>query len=402
MSNRNDGLRLSLQEELAHELPYAFAQRLGVRLGEQSAIARLRLTRNDAVTHQAKRFHLCRSAHLLHPRLSANDMQRIIQRLFKDGQSTDSPDANASQADGASASAVQDQALQIWAAQIDTSRQQMEEAVISLSSRFAAIVDRLDSALKTGTSREGVDVTRDAQHAEADLLAVVNSLKAIQESRQTLSQNVRSVVTYIGELRQMADEVGVIAFKTNLLALNAAIEAAHAGESGRGFAVVAHEVRALSDASRQTGKLMTEKVGYISTTLAKVAETNESIAAKDDAAIATSETRIREVLSRFRSRTEAMANAVEQANSQSGEIKAQVAESLVQLQFQDRVSQILAQVTTSMRLFGAEAAQGNSSDDEVARRRLEKMAESYTTEEQRRIHDGLEAKAVAPQEVTFF
>lgn len=330
-------------------------------------------------------------------------MQRIIQRLFSSGQSPDSADAIASKAGSASASDPHDQALQIWAAQIDTSRQQMEEAVVSLSTRFAAIVDRLDSALRAGAGSNGGDVHADARRAEADLLAVVNALKAIQESRRTLSENVRSMVGYIGELRQMADEVGIIAFKTNLLALNAAIEAAHAGESGRGFAVVAHEVRALSDASRQTGRLINEKVGYISETLSKVAATNESIAEEDDEAIANSENKIREVLARFSNRTETMAGAVELAKQQSTEIKAEVAESLVQLQFQDRVSQILAHVTSSMRQFSAvEPAAPNESSDELARRRLERMADSYTTDEQRRIHEGLEAKAVEPQQVTFF
>jgi methyl-accepting chemotaxis protein len=328
-------------------------------------------------------------------------MQRIIQRFFQSAQSTGAPGAEA--ADAAAAPNHHAHALQIWAAQIDTSRQQMEDAVVALSSRFAAIVDQLDSALRMGLSGDGEGVSNDAQRAEVDLLEVVNSLKAIQHSRQTLSQNVRSIVAYIGELRQMADEVGVIAFKTNLLALNAAIEAAHAGESGRGFAVVAHEVRALSDASRQTGRLITEKVGSISATLERIAATNESIAAEDDQAIATAETRIREVLTRFRSRTEAMANAVNQANRQSGEIKEEVAHSLVQLQFQDRVSQILSHVATSMRALGAaDAAAGAANTDELARRSLETMAASYTTDEQRRIHDGLDAKAVEPQQVTFF
>ena len=33
---------------------------------------------------------------------------------------------------------------------------------------------------------------------------------------------------------------------------------------------------------------------------------------------------------------------------------------------------------------------------------LELMKSQYTTDEQRRIHDGLEAEAVAPQSATFF
>jgi methyl-accepting chemotaxis protein len=328
-------------------------------------------------------------------------MQRIIQRLFQ--SAPDSSGAGTAAAADAAAPNHHAQALAIWAAQIDTSRQQMEEAVVALAGRFAAIVDRLDAALKMGLSGDGHGISLDAQRAEVDLLEVVNSLKAIQRSRQTLSQNVRSIVAYIGELRQMADEVGVIAFKTNLLALNAAIEAAHAGESGRGFAVVAHEVRALSDASRQTGRLITEKVGSISTTLEQIAATNESIAADDDQAIATAETKIREVLTRFRSRTEAMADAVDQANRQSSDIKEEVAHSLVQLQFQDRVSQILSHVASSMRELGAaDATRSGEHSDELARRSLETMAASYTTDEQRRIHEGLEAQAVEPQQVTFF
>jgi|ADGO01.1.fsa_nt_gi Methyl-accepting chemotaxis protein len=327
-------------------------------------------------------------------------MQGIIHRLLQSGHAAASG-KTASNIDAEPTVDPYRQALEIWSAQIDTSRQQMEDAVISLTSRFATIVDRLDAAL--GGSTSGAGAAEDAHRAEADLVAVVDALKAIQQSRQALTQNVRSMVTYINELRQMADEVGIVAFKTNLLALNAAIEAAHAGDSGRGFAVVAHEVRALSDASRQTGKLITEKVGNISSMLSKVAEANEQIAAKDDQAIANSEAKIRQVLDRFRNRTEEMADAVERANRQRAEIKDEVAESLVQLQFQDRVSQILAQVSSSMRrLDVASTTSGTVMDAESARKQLDEMTASYTTEEQRRIHNGLEAQAVEPQQVTFF
>jgi methyl-accepting chemotaxis protein len=189
-----------------------------------------------------------------------------------------------------------------------------------------------------------------------------------------------------------------------MLALNAAIEAAHAGESGRGFAVVAHEVRALSDASRQTGKMITEKAGLISETLDRIAESNESIALEDNQAIVNSEAKISAVLARFSKRTAVMADAMHSAHQQSSEIKEEVAGSLVQLQFQDRVSQIMTQVCSSMQQFHSDpqAAASSESHDEISQRRLEKMAESYTTDEQRRIHQGLEAQAVAPQEVTFF
>lgn len=338
-------------------------------------------------------------------------MQRILNHLFGKER-----DGEALRENAASSSDVYAQALQIWARQIETSRQHMEDAVVMLATRFAGIVGRLDSALGSRKSSRGDagDVTADARKGEEDLLQVINALKAIQQSRQTLAQDIRSIVTYTTELRQMADEVGMIAFKTNMLALNAAIEAAHAGESGKGFAVVAHEVRALSDASRETGKMITEKVGFIGATLANIASSNESVAADDNQAIADSEAKISAVLGRFRSRTQLMAEAVNEAHVQSAAIKDEVAESLVQLQFQDRVSQILSQVCGAMQQFGepggdtaavaSDKADSKKADevDDLARRRLEKMTDSYTTEEQHRIHQGLAVNAVAPQEITFF
>ncbi|MET0497387.1 MAG: methyl-accepting chemotaxis protein [Steroidobacteraceae bacterium] len=329
-------------------------------------------------------------------------MQRLFNQFFG---ATDAQESSST----ALPAGMHAEALRIWSAQIETSRQHMEDAVVDLASRFAGIVNRLDSALLGASHPHDGDagIAADARQGQQDLLQVIDALKAIQQSRQALAQDIRNVVAYTTELRQMADEVGMIAFKTNMLALNAAIEAAHAGESGRGFAVVAHEVRALSDASRQTGKMITEKASMISGTLSSIASSNESIAVEDNLAIANSEAKITAVLSRFRMRTAFMSQAMQAAHQQSEEIKDEVAGSLVQLQFQDRVSQILTQVCESMAEFGADTpAAGTEGTDELSRRRvdrrIEKMAEAYTTDEQRRIHQGLETQAVAPQEVTFF
>jgi len=326
-------------------------------------------------------------------------MQRFFHQFFGSAAATSTLTSESAVAPHAI-----NEALRIWAAQIETSRQHMEEAVVDLTTRFGGIVSRLDAALLSDGLGEGDGIANDAKQGQQDLLQVVNALKAIQQSRKALADDIRSVVTYTTELRKMADEVGMIAFKTNMLALNAAIEAAHAGESGRGFAVVAHEVRALSDASRQTGKMITEKAGLISETLDRIADSNESIALEDNQAIVNSEAKISAVLSRFSNRTAVMADAMHRAHQQSSEIKEEVAGSLVQLQFQDRVSQIMTQVCSSMQQFQSDpqAAAAGESHDEISQRRLEKMAESYTTDEQRRIHQGLEAQTVAPQEVTFF
>lgn len=66
-----------------------------------------------------------------------------------------------------------------------------------------------------------------------------------------------------GEIEHIAGLITRIAHDTSLLALNAAIEAAHAGEHGRGFAVVAHEVRKLSESSKQSAEQIAASVKQI-------------------------------------------------------------------------------------------------------------------------------------------
>jgi methyl-accepting chemotaxis protein len=294
------------------------------------------------------------------------------------------------------------EALPIWARQIETSRGHTEDAVVALSERFSGIVQRLDAALGREESVGRQDVSAQMRDSERDLKLVMDALRAIQKSRDELANEIRGLAAYTEDVRSMASEVESIAFQTNVLALNAAIEAAHAGERGKGFAVVAHEVRALSNAARDTGKRITKKATLISEALGKISETNEIVAQRDQREVKSSEANIGAVLDRFTQSTSQFAETAQRSMEQSRAIKDEVAESLVQLQFQDRVSQILAQVVSSIGRM-TDWARGDvapSHPDE--RGQLAQMMGSYATEEQRRNHQGLAVDAVAPQAVTFF
>lgn len=294
--------------------------------------------------------------------------------------------------------------LPIWSRQVETSRRQTEDAIVALTERFSQIVQRIDAALNTsGTGSQRTDAQAEAQRSRKDLALVVDALKAIQLSRNELVGQIRTLSNYTAELHKMAAEVDLIGFRTNILSLNAAIEAAHAGESGKGFAVVATEVRALSNAARDTGKQITKKVGLINDALAQIGRTNEEVAARDDQAVQASDERIRAVIGRFESSTAAMAAAAQQSHRESTAIKAEICESLVQLQFQDRVGQILAQVVGSMNELTDKAA--NSTADEaaqLAKEHADQMMSSYTTEEQKLNHQGIETTEVEQSAVTFF
>jgi methyl-accepting chemotaxis protein len=295
--------------------------------------------------------------------------------------------------------------LPIWSRQIETSRRQTEDAIVALSDRFSTIVQRIDAALSAnGTGSQNTDRQSDTDRSRSDLALVVDALKAIQLSRNELVGQIRVLTTYTAELQKMATEVDEIGFRTNMLSLNAAIEAAHAGESGKGFAVVATEVRSLSNAARDTGKQITKKVGLINEALARIGKSNEEVAARDEQAVQASDDRIRAVLARFERSTAALTASAEQSRTQSAVIKEEICESLVQLQFQDRVGQILAQVSASMDDLSTQAANSTSAEEEsqLAQEHAERMVGTYTTQEQRLNHQGIEAIAVEESAVTFF
>jgi len=295
--------------------------------------------------------------------------------------------------------------LPIWSRQIETSRKQTEEAIIALTQRFSAIVQRIDAALNTsGTTSQHAAAQAEAERSRAYLALVVDALKAIQLSRNELVDQIRGLTTYTADLHKMATEVDEIGFRTNILSLNAAIEAAHAGETGKGFAVVATEVRSLSNAARDTGKQITKKVGLINEALARIGRTNEEVAARDDQAVQGSDERIRAVLNRFESSTAELTTAAERSQREAVAIKEEICESLVQLQFQDRVGQILAQLSGSMDDLSKRIAHSTSPQqtEQLAKEHAERMVSTYTTAEQRLNHEGVETSAVEQSAITFF
>ncbi|MGC3980657.1 MAG: methyl-accepting chemotaxis protein [Steroidobacteraceae bacterium] len=302
----------------------------------------------------------------------------------------------------ASTESVTHDVLNIWSKQIDNVRQQTETAVVELATKFGGIVEKLDNGI-TGSQHESEvqarDAAADGEQAETNLNQVIVALREIQRSRAMLAEEISAIASYTGELQKMAEAVKMIAFQTNMLSLNAAIEAAHAGESGKGFAVVAHEVRNLSQASRDTGQNIDKRITAINETINKIVEHNKSVSGYDQEAIQRSEESIRRVLERQRQRVGQFAAAVDNSRAASIELKQEVEDALVQLQFQDRVSQILAQVSQAM--IQSDGPQHPGVVD-LGQKRLDKLATAYTTDEQRRIHAGLEAEAVKPREVSFF
>jgi len=304
-------------------------------------------------------------------------------------------------------------AMPIWAKQVESSRHQTEEAIVSLANRFTGIATRLQDTVQASQQAAGELDGQSADGAlevlarsDSELSQVINSLKATQTSRdQTLAQ-VRSLTAYTKELRAMAADVAAIAAQTNLLALNAAIEAARAGEAGRGFAVVADAVRSLSNKSSETGQQMSAKVDIINNAITQLVQAASSNADQDSHSVAESENSIQRVLERFQNITGRLADSADLLKQESYGIRDEMTEVLVSLQFQDRVSQILSHVRDNMQALHDHLLQASQAPDQAvgvdARQWLARMEATYATDEQRRLHHGAAAAQQNSQDITFF
>ncbi len=309
-----------------------------------------------------------------------------------------------------------DKAAPIWVKQIETARSQTEEGITEVAARFAAIVDRLQAsataaqlAAGDGDAKDGGFVVSMLSRSEVDLIGVIRSMDVARKESVAMAQDVRKLITYTTDLKKMAMDVEQIAAKTNLLALNAAIEAARAGESGRGFAVVADEVRKLSTLSSDTGKKMAEEVNVINQAIMAVIGIADRFNEKDTGSVAGAEKTIHQVLDNFKEVATGLSESSKRLRSENEGIREEISDTLVYLQFQDRVSQILAHVRDSLDRLHANLEQysverskdGVPSIDVDAW--LDKMELGYATDEQRLNHRGGKAGA-APnaKEITFF
>ncbi len=304
--------------------------------------------------------------------------------------------------------------LPVWSAHIENSRRQMESAVDALAQRFGAIVARLDQTLQATNEQGDRGLAGVFEESSAQLRGVLESLTAAMASNGTLHAEVQNLGRFVAELQQMAAEVADIAAQTNILAINAAIEAAHAGTEGRGFAVLAQEVRKLSAMSGETGRRMAAKVTLIGEAIGAARTSAEASAQREAASAQASDSAINGVLNRFRNVTEAMEASADALKQASVGIQAEIVESLVQLQFQDRVSQRMTHVRQNIErlpvLMTDSREQFHRSGVLApvdAKALLAELEGSYAMADERSTHKDIDstagaATAAAVEEVTFF
>ena len=299
--------------------------------------------------------------------------------------------------------------IPVWSTHLQSSRGQMETAVEQLTTRFSGLVQRLDSAVAAssaaGDSMGQGDKGLRAVFAQSEMALgdVARSLISSVNSKAAMLAQIQGLNRFIHELVTMASDVGRIASQTRMLSLNASIEAARAGEMGKGFSVVADEVRKLASLSGETGQRIVANVAIIKNAILTTCKTAEESARQEEETSSSSQATIASVLSAFREATSGLAQSADVLRTTSVSIKSEVADAMVLLQFQDRVSQVITHVEDNTQRFlgmlDGDGARAAVPDPQVL---LSALQRSYTMSEERALHGEPSAPAPASDDVTFF
>ncbi len=290
--------------------------------------------------------------------------------------------------------------LPIWRKQLTLVGEQTETAIAALSSRFAGIVDGLEASARASDASVGGNLLQTLEHSRRELDALLATLAGLLANKRRMLEEIGRLAAFTDELDAMAQGVGRIAGQTNLLALNAAIEAARAGDAGRGFAVVADAVRELSNESAGTGRRIADKVQLVNEAIHGALQAADQGALADEQALGQAQHSVAGILEGFKRVTGDLADTANTLRRQHQGIQQEVAESLVSLQFQDRIGQMLGHVRQDMERLERHLTTGPEHLD--AQDWLDNLASTYTTAEQHAVHGGKSSQAPADSDITFF
>ena len=300
--------------------------------------------------------------------------------------------------------------LPIWSRQIEAAREISETSILKLSERFGTLSSDISHSVSSHSGQDAsqqlVALLEVGQH---DLNSIVVALRAALANKENELKEVLQLSGFTEQLQQMAKFVGEIASQTNLLALNAAIEAARAGEAGRGFAVVADEVRKLSSMSGETGRKISDTVNTVNAAIARTVQMSRHHAEQDTLTLADSERVVSQVIERFRGTAQDIVRNSDDVQQQNANVANEIAQVLVALQFQDRVSQMLTLITGDLgklqqQLNERQAASltGQALAPMRSEGWLQALSTAYTMPEQHAIHRGTPHDKPDASDITFF
>ncbi len=274
----------------------------------------------------------------------------------------------------------------LWDGHIKRARIVTEKNIESLSQKFSALSESIDQSINTTSEFSQSQTTvKLLEDSHEQLNNIASLLRVSMNEKLVLIKAISDLSAHTNELKSMAEVVSEIAREINMVSINAAIEAAHVGDAGRGFAAVAKAVRQLSMNVELTGKKISTNVLSVNEAINETINISQAFETKDYQVLADTESIINKVIHQFRGEANKLIDSREELNKKNINVKHNISEVLVSLQFQDRVSQMLEQVQNDLKKLNQTF--DDESPDLDSETWLASMASKYTTPDQFKVHE---------------
>lgn len=289
---------------------------------------------------------------------------------------------------------VCNKAFPIWTKQIETCSNTLMTELEAIANTFASIVEQLAQVKSAVTSNMNVLTgSESSANLTHEMGTISSTLKTALSQQKEVVIEMQGLTPLSEQLELMAKNVNDIASQTNLLALNAAIEAARAGESGRGFSVVADEVRKLATDSAEIGSQMINQTEAIREKINTVLKTTEQAAQDESQIVINAESSLNSVIENYQSIVQKFQDSTDVLVNTSDHIENDISQTLVALQFQDRITQILQnvnkgidQINTNIDGTLMQYKSGGQQQPIDVNHWVHNLTQNYTTSEERHHH----------------
>lgn len=273
--------------------------------------------------------------------------------------------------------------LPAWQGNVQLARAQTQAAIDNLTARFGSIHDRLGGAIDLSQGGRNADVLQVIQNAARQLGEIATALEAVLTSRQALLAKLDAVAAANDDIRQLALQNEQLAGQTGVTDLLSDAQswqelAARSAENSR-------QIIARAKTMRQQIQAAVAGSGELPAGAAGIIENSRAV--------------IDQVVADFRQSAMQLSSTVDQLESENREVDREVCDILVNLQFQDRISQILDHVQRDiLRLLDVSAQPTLPAPEQW----LAELQKTYTTQEQRQLHAGGTALTSPQSQVDFF